>query len=452
VGQATRPVVAMPRPAAPPGPRGRLLGGHIHEFNNFLAFLPRCARDFGDVVSFRFGPRRIVLVNHPDLIERVLVMDARNYRKHTGQRLVRALLGDGLVTGEGDAWLRQRRLAQPPFLKHRVAAYAPVMTGQAERHVADWRPGQERDLYGEMAALAGKVAMATLFGSDADADRRAFAAALGVITGVVEARFRRLVRLPDWVPTPENRRLRRALRALDAVVYRLVRAARDRPPGTDLLSVLTHARAEDGSAMSDRQLRDETVTLFLAGSETTALALTWAWHLLAGHPAVEERLAAEWRAVLGGRTPTADDVPHLPFTECVVMETLRLRPPVYVIGREAAGPVELGGYRLRRGATVLLSQWVTHRDPRWFVDPDAFRPDRWENGFAGRIPKYAFFPFGGGPRLCLGNAFAMLEAVLLLATVGRRFRFQPVPGQIVEPAPSTTLRPRDGVPVVLASR
>jgi cytochrome P450 len=442
----------MPRVAVPPGPSGRLLGGHIHEFKNFLAFLPRCAHEFGDIVSFRFGPRRIILINHPDLIERVLVTDARHYRKHTGQRLLRSLLGEGLVSSEGDTWLRQRRLAQPPFLKQRVGAYAPVITGQAERHLADWRPGQERDLHAEMIALAGKVAMATLFGADADADLLSFSTALDVVVQVIEARFQRLIRMPDWAPTPENRRLGRALRTLNSVVYRLVSAGRARPAGMDLLSVLLHAHGEDGSTMSDRQLRDETVTLFLAGADTTALTLTWAWHLLAGQPDTEDRLVAEWRSVLGGRVPTADDVPNLPFTECVVMETLRLRPPVYVIGREAADPVELGDYRLRRGATVLLSQWVTHRDPRWFDDPDTFRPDRWENGFAGRIPKYAFYPFGGGPRICLGNAFALLEAVLLLATIGQRFRFNLAPGHVVEPAPSTTLRPRNGVHVVLSDR
>jgi cytochrome P450 len=219
-----------------------------------------------------------------------------------------------------------------------------------------------------------------------------------------------------------------------------------------LLSVLLHARDEDGSRMTDRQLRDETMTLFLAGHETTALTLTWAWDLLARHPAAEERLAAEWCEVLGDRPPTVDDVPRLPFTECVVLEAMRLRPPVYVIGREAVAPIELGGYRLGRGATVLMSQWVTHRDPRWFDAPDEFRPERWADGLIHRIPKYAYYPFGGGPRICIGNTFAMLEAVLLLAAVGRRFRFRPVPGHPVEPWPSITLRPRHGLRAVLAAR
>jgi cytochrome P450 len=212
------------------------------------------------------------------------------------------------------------------------------------------------------------------------------------------------------------------------------------------------SRHEDGSAMPDRQLRDEMITMFMAGTDTTALTLTWAWHLLADHPNAEERLAAEWQTVLGGREPTAEDLPRLPFTECVIQETMRLRPPVYVIGREAATPVELGGYRLRRGTTVLLSQWITHRDSRWFDHPDEFRPERWENGLILRIPKYAFFPFGGGARLCLGNSFALLEATLCLAAIGQRFRFRPVPGHPVEPAPSTSLRPKAGVWVVVEPR
>jgi cytochrome P450 len=444
---------AMPRTARPPGPKGRLLSGHIHEFHNFLEFLPRCAREFGDIVTFRFGPRRVYLLNHPDLIEQVLVTDARHFHKHQGLQLFKVLLGNGLVTSEGDFWLRQRRLAQPAFLKHRVAGYGPVMVAMTERHLAGWRPGQERDLHTEMEELTGKIALKALFDLEADVDRHAFNTAHTAILRIIDARFRRLLRPPDWLPTPENVRLRRHLRHLDAVLSRFVQQGRERPtPGTDLLSVLLHARDDDGSRMTDRQLRDEAMTLFLAGHETTALVLTWTWYLLAHHPAAEERLAAEWDAVLGERPTTPDDVPRLPFTECVVLESMRLRPPVYVLGREATAPVELGGYRFGRGATVLMSQWVTHRDPRWFDDPEAFRPERWADGLIHRIPKYAYYPFGGGPRVCIGNTFAMLEAVLLLAAIGRRFRFRLVPGHLVEPWPSITLRPRYGLRAVLAPR
>jgi cytochrome P450 len=442
----------MPSAVTPPGPRGRLLGGHLHEFPNLLDFLPRCAREFGDVVAFRFGPRRVVLVNHPDLIEQVLVNDARLFRKHNGPPLVRALLGNGLVSSEDDVWLQQRRLAQPPFLKHRVASFAPLVTDHARRHIADWLPGQEIDLHAEMVTLAGRIALAAFFGTTSDADRRTFNGAIKVVAEGVENRFRRPIRLPDWVPTPEHRRLRRALSALNSVAYRLIESGRERPASTDMLSRLCQARHEDGSAMPDRQLRDEMVTMFLAGTDTTGLTLTWAWHLLAGNAADEDRLVGEWRNVLGGRPPTADDLPRLPFTECVLMEAMRLRPPVYAIGRESTSPVELGGFRFRRGTMVLLSQWVTHRDPRWFDDPDEFRPARWENGLINRIPKYAYFPFGGGPRICLGNAFALMEATLCLATIGQAFRFFPVAGHPVVPAPSTSLRPKHGVRVTLARR
>ncbi len=439
--------------ALPPGPKGRLLSGHISEFHNFLDFLPRCAREYGDVVTFRFGPRRIFLVNHPDLIERVLVTDARNYQKHQGLRLFKVLLGNGLVTSEGDFWLRQRRIAQPAFLRQRINGYGPVMVEMTERHVADWRPGQERDLHVEMEELTGKIALKTLFDLEAEVDRLAFNAAHTAILRIIDDRFRRLLRLPDWLPTPENLRLRRHLRHLDAVLHRFVQKGRERAtPGTDLLSVLLHAQHEDGSRMTDRQLRDETMTLFLAGHETTALVLTWSWYLLAQNPDVEARLAAEWRDVLGGRPPAVDDVPRLRFTEWVVLESMRLLPPVYVLGREATAPTELGGYPLRRGTTVLMSQWVTHRDPRWFDEPEKFRPERWDNDLIHRIPKYAYYPFGGGPRVCIGNTFAMLEAVLLLAAVGRRYRFRLATGHPVEPWPSITLRPRYGLRAVLEPR
>jgi cytochrome P450 len=443
----------MPSAALPPGPPGRLLSGHIAEFHHFLDFLPRCARAYGDVVTFRFGPRRIFLLNHPDLIERVLVTDARHYRKHQGLQLFKVLLGNGLVTSEGDFWLRQRRLAQPAFLRQRVHAYGPIMVELTERHLAGWADGQERDLHVEMEELTGKIALKTLFDLEAEVDRHAFNAAHHQILRIIDARFRRLLRLPDWLPTPENLRLRRALKHLDAVLYRFVQLGRSRPhPGTDLLSVLLLAQDEDGSRMTDKQLRDETMTLFLAGHETTALTLTWSWYLLAQHPEAEERLAAEWRDVLGGRPPAVDDVPRLRFTECVVLEAMRLLPPVYVIGREAIDAVELGGYRARPGTTVLMSQWVTHRDPRWFDEPEKFRPERWEDGLLNRLPKYAYYPFGGGPRVCIGNTFALLEAVLLLAAIGRRFRGRLVPGHPVEPWPSITLRPRYGLKAVLEAR
>jgi cytochrome P450 len=219
-----------------------------------------------------------------------------------------------------------------------------------------------------------------------------------------------------------------------------------------LLSRLLAARDEDGSQMTDRQLRDEAMTLYLAGHETTALTLAWSWYLLARHPRAERELVAEWRRVLGGRTPTADDLPNLPYTDAVISEAMRVLPPVYLIGREATTDLELGGYRVRKGYTIFMSQWVSHRDPRYFPDPEEFRPERWLDGLARRIPKYAYYPFGGGPRVCIGNTFALMEAAVILAAVGQRYRFTLASDQPPELNPQITLLPKDGIPAVLARR
>jgi cytochrome P450 len=268
------------------------------------------------------------------------------------------------------------------------------------------------------------------------------------------ARFNSLLPPPIWLPTPNNLRLKRAVRRLDEILYGFIRQRRQSGVDRgDLLSLLLHARDEDdGSRMTDRQLRDEAMTLFLAGHETTALTLAWAWYLLAGHPEAEERLLAEAQEVLNGRPPTVADLPRLRYTEGVVLEALRLYPPAYVVGREAIDDCEIGGYRVPASTTLLMSQWVVHRDARHFEQPEAFRPERWAGDLAQRLPKYAYFPFGGGPRLCIGNTFAMMETVLVLATIAPRFRFTLLPEPAVVPWPTFTLRPKHGIPAVLTPR
>jgi cytochrome P450 len=439
---------------SPPGPKGTPLAGVLKPFNERrLDFLLECARNYGPVCALRLGPRRTLLVSDPDLIEQVLVTDAKNYIKHFGARMYSPLLGNGLVTSEGDFWLRQRRLAQPAFLKNRLPKYAPAMTELAEQMMKGWQPGQRMDVSAEMSRLTGSIALRTLFGAGAIRDQEAYYSAHLTALAIIHERFRRLVQWPEWVPLPSHRRLKRALAHLDALIYDFIRQGRARSePGDDLLSMLLRAQDEDGSRMTDIQLRDEAMTLFLAGHETTALTLSWTWYLLASHPEVETKLASEWQTVLGGRAPTAEDVPRLAYTEHVVTEAMRVYPPVYLIGREPIIDVELGGYRIRKGTTLFFSQWVNHRDPKYFPDPEAFRPERWADGLAKRIPKYAYYPFGGGPRVCIGNAFAMMEAVLLLATIGRAWRFALEPDFQAEPWPTITLRPRNGVPAVVTPR
>jgi cytochrome P450 len=433
---------------SPPGPKGRLLFGHLGELRrDALAFYTRCAREYGDVVALRFGWKRVYLLSHPDYIEQVLVTDSRNFTKHFGLRLNRMLLGDGLLTSEGDFWLRQRRLIQPAFLRDAVASYGATMVELAQRLVAGWHDGETRNIHGDLTRLTLEIAARTMFGVDFhDAAGPVIAQALRDVSDTFRARFYRLIALPDFVPTPANLRLRRAIRRLDAMLFDLIAKRKQGDGnGTDLLSILLRARDEGAGRMTDRQVRDEAMTLFLAGHDTTALALTWGLYLLAQHPDVAAKLRSELRSVLGDNPATAADLPRLPFTDAVVHEIMRLYPPAYTFGRQAIEAFDVGGYRLPAGSTVLMSQWVVHRDPRFYEEPERFYPERWLDGLARRLPKFAYFPFGGGPRVCVGNTFAMLEAVLVLATIARNYGFSVSPGPPVRPRPTITLHPEGEV-------
>lgn len=442
------------RRGLPPGPKGTWIRGNLRQFSDQrLKFFLDVGRTYGDLSSFRFGPRRIFLATDSDLIEQVLVTDAKHYIKHFGARAYKPVLGNGLVTSEGEFWLRQRRLSQPAFLKNRVLSYAPMMTQLTDRMLSHWRPGELMDVHFEFSSLTSAIALKTLFDLDDPGDRERFTETLRLAFDLMSARFRSLVRLPTWLPTPANLRLKRAVAELFQVVDGFIAQGRARKePGDDLLSRLVAAQDDDGTRMTARQLRDEMMTLYLAGHETTALTLSWAWYLLSQHPAAEEKLVAEWQRVLGGRTPNADDLPNLPYTEAVLTEAMRVYPPVYLIGREATCNLELGGYRVKKGYTVFMSQWVNHRDPKYFPDPEAFRPERWENGLARRIPKYAYYPFGGGQRVCIGNTFALMEAAIILAAVGQKYRFTLMPDAVIDVNPQITLLPKFGIPATLMRR
>jgi cytochrome P450 len=451
----------------PPGPKGTWIGGNIREFAaERLGFFLKVAREYGDLASFRFGTRRILLASNPDLIEQVLVTDAKHYIKHFGARMYMPVLGKGLVTSEGSFWLRQRKLSQPAFLKHRVLSYAPMMGELANRMLTSWRSGQHVDIHYEFSGLTSAIALKTLFGLEDSGDRERFVETLRLAFDLMSARFRTLFRVPNWFPSWSNLKLKRAIRELDEVVNGFIAAGRARAKAMegrtgadgetgaaeDLLSRLVSAQDDDGLRMTDRQLRDEAMTLYLAGHETTALTLSWSWYLLSQHPRVEANLVAEWDRVLGGRTPSAEDLQHLPYTDAVLTESMRVFPPVYLIGREATTDLELGGYRVKKGYTVFMSQWVNHRDPRYFPDPETFLPERWEDGLAKRIPKYAYYPFGGGPRVCIGNTFALMEAAILLAAVGQKYRFTLDPDAVIDVNPQITLLPLNGIPATLQAR
>jgi cytochrome P450 len=305
-----------------------------------------------------------------------------------------------------------------------------------------------------MMALTLAIVAKTLFEADVSDQADAVGHAANVLAEDFGARLRSFRLLPHWVPTPANLRSGRAIRRLDQVVYRIIAARRSSGEDRgDLLSILLHAQdADHGTRMTDRQVRDEAMTLFMAGHETTAVALSWTWYLLARHPEVEARVAEELRTVLGGRAPTLADLPRLTYTERVVTESMRLYPPAYVMGREATRPTEVAGYPVARNVIVVIPTWVVHRDARWFDEPEAFRPDRWAAERARSLPRYAYFPFGGGPRQCIGNAFAMMETVLLLTTIAQRCRLTLVPGQRVTPTPYVTLRPEPGIRMVVTQR
>jgi cytochrome P450 len=442
-------------PPSPPGPRAHPLWGHFGPFrSDALGFLVHCAAEYGDMASFRLGRRRIVLVSHPDLIEQVLVTDNRNFTKHFAFKLLRPTMGSGLLMSEGDFWRRQRRLMQPAFAPKRIEGYAGAMVEHTQRMLSSWADGHACDLHQEMLRLALAIVAEVLLDVDVSREVGDVGGAVDLLMVDFNYRFKNPLSWPLWLPTPWNRRVRRTLHGLNEIIQRII--AQRRASGEDrgdLLSMLVQARDElDGQGMSDRQLRDEVMTMFLAGHETTANALSWTWYLLARHPEIEARLHAEIDQVLAGRAPTAADVPRLTYTERVVLEAMRLYPPAFVIGREALSDFTLGGYRLPAGTTLLMSQWVVHRDGRWHDEPLRFNPDRWEPATAERLPKYAYFPFGGGPRGCIGNRFAMLEAVLIVATMAQQARFVLEDDREVHPWPAITLRPAHGLPARVVRR
>ncbi|HEY7038341.1 MAG TPA: cytochrome P450 [Methylomirabilota bacterium] len=437
------------------GPKGGYFGGSAGAIRrDQLGFYESCARDYGDLVETRLGPYRVLLIYHPDAIEELFVARSRDFIKSRGVRLLRPLLGNGLFLAEGESWLRQRRLLQPAFHRQRVAGYGEVMTAYAARHVADWKDGDVREIHGEMMAVTQAIVGKTLFDADVSGDAHEVSQAARVLAEDFGARLRTLTLIPYWVPTPRNLRSRRAIRRLDDLIHRIIaeRRAREEDRG-DLLSMLLQARdADDGSRMTTQQVRDEAMTMFLAGHETTAVALSWAWYLLARHPEAEARLADELGEVLGDRPPAVADLPRLRYAGMVVTEAMRLYPPAYGLGRQAARATEIAGQAVAAGDILIAPTWVVHRDRRWFEEPEAFRPERWAGDLAQRLPRFAYFPFGGGPRQCIGNSFAQMEAVLVLAAIAQRFRLSLMPDQRITPTPYITLRPEAGIRMLVARR
>ncbi len=436
----------------PPGPRGYPGVGSLPAYRaDPLAFLRNNTR-YGDVVCFWVGGERVVQVTHPELIGQVLLGHHRVMHKDALYRRLKNILGNGLITSEGELWKRQRRLASKPFGKKQVDKYAKDMVRLTREWSESCEADEVREINSEMMGITQKIVLRCLFGTDHETDAKRAGECLHLYLDDYMSEIfgvRRLI--PRWITTPGRRRANAYAREIDNIVYAMVAAKRaSEERGDDVLSRLINAAEDDGVEMSDRQLRDEAVTFFAAGHETTALTLTYAYHLLSQNPEVQDRLIAEVSEVLGGKPATAASSRKLPYTKAVVQEAMRCYPPVWAIGREPIEDVEVGDYTLPAGTQILISQWVVHHDPRWFPDPFTFDPQRWIDGLEDRLPRFAYFPFGGGPRVCIGNHFGMLEAILMLATVAQKWRFEAVSDAPLPLNPSVSLRP--GRPVQLAMR
>jgi cytochrome P450 len=402
---------------------------------------------YGDVALMRIGPQRLYLVSDPELVREVLVTQGKSFMKGRALQEAKRLLGEGLLTSEGSVHLRQRRLIQPLFNHERITDSGEIMAAYAERTSARWRPDGVVDVAEEMARLTLAIVGKTLFDADVEDEAREVGDALATAIEMFDRFMLPWGGVLQALPLPSSLRFRAARRRLDAIVGRMIDERRHEPGSRgDLLSMLLTARdEEDGSPMPAQQVRDEAMTIFLAGHETTAQALTWTWYLLSEHADVEAALHGELDRVLGGRLPAVADLDTLAYTRAVVSESMRLYPPAWIVGRRALRDVELGEYRIPAGAIVAVSQYLVHRDPRWWPEPERFAPERWLDGSDAERPRFAYFPFGGGGRLCIGERFAWMEAMLVLSAIAQRFRLQLLPGQRIELSPRITLRPAHGM-------
>jgi cytochrome P450 len=442
--------------ARAPGPRGHFLLGSLAELQrDVLTLFMTLPNDYGDIVRFRLGPAVAHLIRRPDHVRHVLLDNYQNYNKDTpGFRVLRRILGQGLLTSEGAFWLRQRKIMQPAFHKQKIDHFASVMTDVAKDVIESWRDaattGRPLDMAEEFNRMTLRVVGRTLLGTEVGAEADAIGEAVTVVLEDANARLTQKIPIPDAVPTAQNRRFRAARDLLDRIVFRLIRERRARPVEGDLLGMLMAARdADTGEGMSDQQLRDEVMTIFLSGHETTAGALGWTFYLLSMYPAAARQLREEVSSVLGDRVPTAADLPALKYTSMVLHESMRLYPPAWMITRRAADRDTIGGYDIPAGSFLFASPMVTQRHPEFWPNPEAFVPERCSAEALSRMPKFAYYPFGGGPRGCIGNGFAVMEAQLLTAMVAQRFELDLVGGHPIDFLPLVSLRPKHGIKMVL---
>jgi len=432
--------------STPPGPRSRIPFRYLRILQRDpIPFFQRLADDYGDASQFHVGPQQIFFFNHPDLIRELLVTQHRSFHKSRVLQRSKVIFGEGLLTSEEEVHRRQRRLVQPAFHRERIARYAEVMIERAAR--LGWRDGEVLDVHHEMMRLTLSVVAKTLFDAEVDQEAGEIGAALTSLVDLFPTLMNPIANLLRKLPLPQTMRFRRSLERLDKTVYAIIderrKSGEDRG---DLLSMLLMAVDEegDGGGMTDQQLRDEAMTLFLASHETTANALAWTWYLLSLNPEAANAMHRELATVLGDRLPTPADYARLPYTEMVVAESMRMFPPAWAVSRLAIEDAMIGEWLVPRGAVVVAAQAVTHRDPRWFSDPDRFDPLRFTPEAKASRPKLSYFPFGAGPRICIGEGFAWMEAVLIVATIAQRWKLELV-SHDVTPQASITLRPKGGI-------
>jgi cytochrome P450 len=436
-------------PDTAPGPPGDPWLGHLRGFRrDVLGLLLDGAAAHGDVVRFRLGPIVAHLVNHPTHIAQVLQAGARHYDKQTrSTAAIRAICDESLLTANGPAWESRRRAVQPAFHRQRIGRLVDVMTALIAAGLETWPRGRPFDVASAMMQLTFTIVGKTVLGAEVNAGNGTIETSIALMLESAFSRWGRIAPLPRWVPTREHRQFRRALAEVDGVVARIVQAHRRGAAEPTLLTMLMEARdADTGAGFTDAELRNEAITMLLAGHETTATALSWTFALLAAQPEAAAAVRAEVSAVLGGRPPTLDDLPRLVETTRVIQEAMRLYPPIWALERRAVRDDVIGGFAIPAGSSVIISPYVLHRHPQFWAHPLRFDPTR----FAGPKPPPAYLPFGAGPRYCIGSEFAMMEARLIVAMVTGRFRLALVPGHVVAPQPSLTLRLRHGLRMVAA--
>lgn len=423
---------------------------------DFFGTLEESFARYGDIFGVDIMGSRQYLIRHPDHIHEVTTRQADKFQKETltykdGRKGLARFLGNGLLTSDGDFWKRQRKLLAPAFHYRRIASYGDIMVQEASAIVEDWRHASKVDVDAEMMRATLSIVARALFSSEmSDEDVHRIGNAMSVIQHFSGDQVQQL--LPAWLPTPARFREEAALRDLDGIVYRVIaeHRAMEKDNG-DLLWMLLDARDDEGQGMTDQQIRDELVTLFLAGHDTTAHTLNWTWVLLAQNPEKEAKLHEELDRVVAGRMPNLDDLKQLPYTEMVIKESMRIYPPAFVFSREAIADTQIGGYDIPAGSVMTIMSRMAHLDPRWYPEPLRFQPERWTPEFESSLPKGAYIPFGGGPRVCIGNSFAMMEAQLMLATIAQNYRLH-LTGDAPEPEPLLTLRPRGGLHMRIEAR